>query len=123
MTEPKPIYDDGTCRSSTNAPDYVAKWNPSINGEPLSTKQLHEVIVSQSMTIDRLLGEVGECRAKNKHVCEWTGKYKHYHEITGDTLFRVRKTSCSDDHDDIVSVVDYTFCPNCGGQIKYIEET
>jgi hypothetical protein len=58
MSEPKPIYDDGTCRSSTNAPDYVAKWNPSINGEPLSKKQLHEVITSQSMTIDRLLGEV-----------------------------------------------------------------
>ena len=96
---------------------------PTINNEPLSTKQLHELITSQAMTIDRLLGEVGECRAKNKHVCEWTGKYKHYHEITGDTLFRVRKTSCSDDHDDIVSVVDYTFCPNCGGQIKYIEET
>jgi hypothetical protein len=78
MTEPKPIYDDGTCRSSTNAPDYVAKWNPSINGEPLSTKQLHEVIVSQSMTIDRLLGDVnrykqafvelGDCLQKGNYI-------------------------------------------------------
>jgi hypothetical protein len=78
MSEPKPIYDDGTCRSSTNAPDYVAKWNPSLNGEPLSTKQLHEVIVSQSMTIDRLLGDVnrykqafvelGECLQKGNYI-------------------------------------------------------
>jgi hypothetical protein len=78
MTEPKPIYDDGTCRSSTNAPDYVAKWNPSINGEPLSTKQLHEVIVSQSMTIDRLLGEVGRYRAAMEQMRK---QYKKGHYI------------------------------------------
>ena len=37
MTEPRPTY--------------------TINSEPLSTKQLHEIIVSQSMTIDRLLAD------------------------------------------------------------------
>lgn len=78
MTEPKPIYDDGTCRSSTNAPDYVAKWNPSINGEPLSKKQLHEVIVSQAMTIDRLLGEVGRYRAAMEQMRK---QYKKGHYI------------------------------------------
>ena len=61
MTEPKPqwegLYDVGA--SSTNAPDYVTKFTGTINGEPLSTEQLHELIVSQSMTIDRLLTEIG----------------------------------------------------------------
>lgn len=46
MTEPKPIW--------------IADYSPSINGEPLSTKQLHELITSQSMTIDRLLGEIAK---------------------------------------------------------------
>jgi hypothetical protein len=49
-----------------------------IDGEPLSTKQLHELITSQSMTIDRLLGEVnrykqafvelGECLQKGYYL-------------------------------------------------------
>ena len=40
MTEPRPTY-------------------MNMNNEPLSTKQLHEIIVSQSMTIDRLLTDKG----------------------------------------------------------------
>ena len=32
----------------------------TINGEPLSTKGLHELIVSQSMTIDAALTKNGE---------------------------------------------------------------
>ena len=69
MTEHKSIYDDGTCGFGDDIPFVIAKWsNPEIgyitmNGEPLSTKQLHDLITSQSMTIDRLLGEVGEYRA------------------------------------------------------------
>jgi len=124
MTESKPTYTiiyktvDGKKHVET-----MPGMPLTINSEPLSNKQLHEIIISQSMTIDMLLGEVGRYREKNKYVCEWTGNYKNYHEITSDTLFRVRKTSCSDDHDDIVSVVDYTFCPNCGGRIKYIENS
>lgn len=64
MSEPKPIW--------------IADYSPSINGEPLSTKQLHEVITSQAMTIDRLLGEVnrykqafvelGECLQKGNYI-------------------------------------------------------
>jgi predicted P-loop ATPase/GTPase len=46
MTEPMPTWNN----PSTD------KW--VMDSEPLSTKQLHELIVSQSMTIDRLLGEV-----------------------------------------------------------------
>ena len=65
---------------------------------------------------DRKLDEL------DRQKCEWTGRYKRYQEITGDILFRVTKTSCSDSHDDIVSVVDFTYCPNCGKRIKYVEE-
>ena len=39
--------------------------NPiTINNEPLSTKQLHELITSQAMTIDRLLGEIGRLQKR-----------------------------------------------------------
>lgn len=41
---------------------------PTINNEPLSTKQLHELITSQAMTIDRLLGEVGRLRTLVRDV-------------------------------------------------------
>ena len=36
-------------------PGSTAKFTGTINGEPLSTEQLREFIISQSMTIDRLL--------------------------------------------------------------------
>jgi len=43
MTEPKPIYN-------TLDDNELAKIHKaSINGEPLSTEQLHELIVSQSI--------------------------------------------------------------------------
>lgn len=64
MSEPKPIW--------------IADYSPSLNGEPLSTKQLHEVIVSQSMTIDRLLGEVGRYRAAMEQMRK---QYKKGHYI------------------------------------------
>jgi hypothetical protein len=64
MSEPKPIW--------------IADYSPSINSEPLSTKQLHELITSQAMTIDRLLGDVnrykqafvelGECLQKGNYI-------------------------------------------------------
>jgi hypothetical protein len=50
----------------------------TLNGEPLSTKQLHEVIISQSMTIDRLLGEVGRYRAAMEQMRK---QYKKGHYI------------------------------------------
>ena len=69
MTEPKPIYTGGRIGlpgSDIQTSDNVARWtNPTtdkwvINGEPLSTMQLHELITSQAMTIDRLLGEIAK---------------------------------------------------------------
>ena len=51
MTEQKPIYntlDDYELHKIRKA---------TIDNEPLSTKALHEIIVSQSMTIDRLLAD------------------------------------------------------------------
>ena len=54
MSEPKPIYntlDDNELANIREA---------TLNNEPLSTKQLHELITSQAMTIDRLLGEIAK---------------------------------------------------------------
>ena len=72
MTEPKPTYHDidEFIKSATLSFDHnvqVVIWDDpstankvlSINSEPLSTKQLHELIISQSMTIDRLLTDKG----------------------------------------------------------------
>ena len=52
MTEPKPTY-------------------MTINSEPLSTKQLHELIVSQSMTIDAALTRQGELVDALKRIREY----------------------------------------------------
>ena len=67
MTEPKPIWIAGY-QPTGKAPDELhppsggsSVFNPLIiNNEPLSTKQLHEQITSQAMTIDRLLGEIAK---------------------------------------------------------------
>ena len=45
MTEPMPTWNN----PSTD------KW--VMNSEPLSTKQLHEIIIALNMTIDRLLAD------------------------------------------------------------------
>ena len=72
MTEPKPIYN-------TLDDNELAKIHKaSINGEPLSTKQLHELIVSQSMTIDRLLGEVGRYRSVLTEIVELLSKSRRF---------------------------------------------
>jgi hypothetical protein len=86
MTEPKSIYDDGTCGFGDNIPDVgVVKWdNPEIgyitmNGEPLSTEQLHALIVSQSMTIDAALTRQGELMDALKRVRKLL-KVGHYNQ-------------------------------------------
>ena len=56
MSEPRPIYN------TLSDNDMAKIRKATINGEPLSTKQLHELITSQAMTIDRLYGEVGRYR-------------------------------------------------------------
>ena len=51
MTEPKPIYN-------TLDDNELAKIREAtLNNEPISTKQLHEIITAQNMTIDRLLDD------------------------------------------------------------------
>ena len=58
MSEPKPIWIGGAKDGR-----FSCQLIPlEMNGEPLSTKQLHELITSQAMTIDRLLGEVGKLK-------------------------------------------------------------
>ena len=62
VSEQKPIYytlDDN---------ELYKLRKITINGEPLSTKQLHELITSQAMTIDRLLGDVERYRAALKEI-------------------------------------------------------
>jgi predicted P-loop ATPase/GTPase len=61
MTEPRPIW--------------IADYSPSLNGEPLSTKQLHEVITSQSMTIDKLYSEVGRLNDVIGLLRNWVKAY------------------------------------------------
>ena len=72
MSEPKPIYytlDDN---------ELYKLRKITINGEPLSTKQLYELITSQAMTIDRLLGEVERYRVAFEQMRE---QYKKGHYI------------------------------------------
>ncbi len=64
MTEPKPYWIGGAKDGR-----FSCQLIPlEMNGEPLSTKQLHELITSQAMTIDRLLGEVGRLRTLVRDV-------------------------------------------------------
>ena len=70
MTEPKLIYNtlNDYELAAIRRKEREANQTMTINGEPLSTKALHEIIVSQSMTIDRLLGEVGRLNDENKKL-------------------------------------------------------
>jgi wyosine [tRNA(Phe)-imidazoG37] synthetase (radical SAM superfamily) len=80
VTEPKPQWEGlyAVGASSTNAPDYVAKFTGTINGEPLSTEQLHELIVSQAMTIDAALTRNGELVDALKRIIEMDELYFSY---------------------------------------------
>jgi len=53
MTEPRPIYK----MVEKILDKKIESMILSINGEPLTTKQLHEIIISQNMTIYRLLDD------------------------------------------------------------------
>ena len=78
------IYNDGTCKLCSDKELSMAKFTGTIDGQPLSTKQLHELIVSQSMTIDRLLTRNGELVDAFKRVQKLLqeGKfYEAWHEI------------------------------------------
>jgi hypothetical protein len=64
MTEPKPNWIGGAKDGRFSC----AAMPLTMNSEPLSSKQLHEFIVSQSMTIDRLLTRNGEMVDAMKRV-------------------------------------------------------
>ena len=72
------IYNDGTCKLCSDKEFSMAKFTGTIDGQPLSTEQLHELIVSQSMTIDRLLGEVGRYRSVLTEIVELLSKSRRF---------------------------------------------
>ena len=63
-------------------------YTMTMNSEPLTNKQLHELIVSQSMTIDRLLGDKGQYIAVLRDVneCIERGAYNKAKIIIKDVL-------------------------------------
>ena len=86
MTEPKQIYNtlNGYELAEIRRKEREANQTMTINGEPLSTEQLHELIVSQSMTIDAALTRNGELVDVLKRVRKLLqeGKfYEAWHEI------------------------------------------
>ena len=79
MTEPKTIYKtlDDYELVEIRRKEREANQVMTINNEPLSAKQLNELIVSQSMTIDRLLTRNGEMVDALKRVRKLL-KVRHY---------------------------------------------
>lgn len=62
-------------------------FDPLINNsESLSAKQLHELITSQSMTIDRLLGEINkrdeEIKAQKEMIQKYVNMCEDYKKMT-----------------------------------------
>ena len=72
------VYYDETCKLCSDKELSMAKFTGTIDGQPLSTEQLHELIVSQSMTIDRLLGEVGRYRSVLTEIVELLSKSRRF---------------------------------------------
>ena len=86
MTEPKQNYNtlNDYELAEIRRKEREANQTMTINGEPLSTEQLHELIVSQSMTIDAALTRNGELVDALKRVRKLLqeGKfYEAWHEI------------------------------------------
>ena len=77
MTEPKPIYNtlNDYELAMIRQKEKTANQTITINGQPLSMKQLQELIVSQSMTIDAALTRQGELVDALKRIAEYK-KYK-----------------------------------------------
>ena len=86
MTEPKQNYNtlNDYELAEIRRKEREANQTMTINGEPLSTEQLHELIVSQAMTIDATLTRNGELVDALKRVQKLLqeGKfYEAWHEI------------------------------------------
>ena len=69
MTEPKPRYSISP-KKPTDLPPGSAPppLNLTINGEPLSTKQLYEIITSQNIRNDQALIKNGELISALKKI-------------------------------------------------------
>jgi len=80
VSEPKQRYTVSPTKPTKppTGPAPTPPPGPTLNGEPLSTKQLHELITSQAMTIDRLCGEVERYRVAFEQMRE---QYKKGHYI------------------------------------------
>jgi flagellar biosynthesis regulator FlbT len=74
MTEPKPNWIGGAKDGRFSC----AAMPLTMNSEPLSSKQLHEFIVSQSMTIDATLTRNGELVDALKRVQKLLQEGKFY---------------------------------------------
>ena len=86
MTESKPIYNtlNDYELAEIRCKKREANQTMTINGQPLTNKQLHELIISQSMTIDAALTKNGELVDALKRVQKLLqeGKfYEAWHEI------------------------------------------
>lgn len=80
MTEPKTIYKtlDDYELVEIRRKEREANHVMTINNEPLSAKQLNELIVSQSMTIDATLTRNGELVDALKRVQKLLQEGKFY---------------------------------------------
>ena len=87
MTEPKQNYNtlNDYELAEIRRKEREANQTMTINGEPLSTEQLHELIVSQNMTIDAALTRNGELvdALKQLHEIFKNGDFttKHINDI------------------------------------------
>ena len=71
MSEPRPIWIGGAKDGR-----FPCQLIPlEINNEPLSTKQLQELITSQAMTIDKLCSEVGRLNDVIGLLRNWVKAY------------------------------------------------
>ena len=92
MTEPKQNYNtlNDYELAEIRRKEREANQTMTINGEPLSTEQLHELIVSQSMTIDAALTRNGELvdALKRVHEIFKNGDFttKHINDIINKAL-------------------------------------
>ena len=86
MTEQKTIYNtlNDYELAEIRRKEREANQTMTIDGQPLSTKQLHELIVSQSMTIDTAMtrqGELVDALKRIRDMLQEGESYKAWIEI------------------------------------------
>ena len=77
MSEPRQRYTVSPTKPTKPpaGPAPTPPPGPTINNEPLSTKQLHEQITLQAMTIERLYSEVGRLNDVIGLLRNWVKAY------------------------------------------------